>query len=198
MKLIIASHNPGKIAEFKSLFESFDLQVQSLLDFPEIPEIEETGTTFEENARLKAETIAKEMNCLALSDDSGLCVPILNNEPGVYSARYAGEEKDDEKNRLKLLEKLKGLDGDQRKAYFTTVIVLASPQKDSLVVEGNVEGIITKEPIGEGGFGYDSLFYYPADQQTFAQISAERKNQISHRGQAVEKLKEKLNDWLEG
>ncbi|MGF3066003.1 XTP/dITP diphosphatase [Facklamia sp. P12945] len=198
MKLIIASHNPGKIAEFKALFEAFDLQVQSLLDYPEIPEVEETGTTFEENARLKAETIAKEMNCLALSDDSGLCVPALNNEPGVYSARYAGEEKNDERNRLKLLENLKEFNGDQRKAYFTTVIVLADPQKDSLVVEGNVEGIITKEPIGEGGFGYDSLFYYPQDQQTFAQISAERKNQISHRGQAVEKLKEKLNDWLEG
>ncbi|MGF3225787.1 XTP/dITP diphosphatase [Facklamia sp. P12932] len=198
MKLIIASHNPGKIAEFKALFEAFDLQVQSLLDYPEIPEVEETGTTFEENARLKAETIAKEMNCLALSDDSGLCVPALNNEPGVYSARYAGEEKNDERNRLKLLENLKEFNGDQRKAYFTTVIVLADPQKDSLVVEGNVEGIITKEPIGEGGFGYDSLFYYPQDQQTFAQISAERKNQISHRGQAVEKLKGKLNDWLEG
>ncbi|MGX7108177.1 XTP/dITP diphosphatase [Facklamia miroungae] len=198
MKLIIASHNPGKIAEFKALFENIDLQVQSLLDYPEVEEVEETGKTFEENARLKAETIANQMNCLALSDDSGLCVPKLNNEPGVFSARYAGEEKDDEKNRLKLLDNLKGFEGADRKAYFITSIVLADPQKDSLIVEGMVEGMITKEPVGQGGFGYDSLFYYPEDQKTFAQMSAERKNEISHRGRAVKNLQEKLNDWLEG
>ena len=197
MKLLIASHNPGKIKEFEKLLNRFGLEVTSLLEYPSVSDVEETGETFEENARLKAETIANSLNCLAIADDSGLCVPALNHEPGVYSARYAEPEKDDQKNRQKLLERMKELSGDQRAAYFTTCIVVAAPGKDSLVVRGQVDGLITNQEIGEHGFGYDSLFYYPKDQLTFAQMSPERKNQISHRGQAVEKLKEQLPAWLE-
>lgn len=197
MKLLIASHNPGKIAEFKKLFNPYGYQVVSLLDFPDIEEVEETGNSFEENARLKAESIAKQLQMLTLADDSGLCVPALNNEPGIYSARYAGEPKNDEKNRLKLLERMKHLKGEERAAYFITCIVLASPSKDSLVVEGKVWGSITEEAKGEGGFGYDALFYYPGAQMTFAQMQSDQKNKISHRGLAVLSLKEKLADWME-
>lgn len=198
-KLIIASHNHGKIKEFKSMFANLPLQVESLVDYPEIGEIEETGTTFEENARLKAETIAKQLNCLAIADDSGLCVPALKGEPGVYSARYSGVAKpnQDQANIEKLLREMSGFTGSERDAYFVSCIVVASPDKESLVVEGRVDGQITDSVKGHDGFGYDPLFLYPEDGMTFAQMSLDRKNQISHRARAVARLKEKFPSWLE-
>ncbi|WP_124058853.1 XTP/dITP diphosphatase [Vaginisenegalia massiliensis] len=198
MKLIIASHNTGKIKEFQALFSQFpQIELTSLIDYPEIAEVEETGMTFEENARLKAETIAQQMNCLALSDDSGLVVPSLNGEPGVYSARYAGLEKNDQANIDKLLANLEGKSAQERKAYFVSCLVLSHPKVDSLVVEGRAYGHILPQVTGDQGFGYDPVFFSDEEQASFAEIPLERKNQISHRAKALAKLLEVLPDWLE-
>lgn len=197
LKLVIASQNKGKIQEFKQLFAPLGIQVTSLLDYPEIPEVDETGDTFEANARLKAETIAHTLNCLVLSDDSGLVVPALNGEPGVYSARYAGEPKDDQRNIEKLLTQLHDVQAPNRMAYFVCCLVVAHPKKASLVIEGRAYGEIAHEVHGAGGFGYDPVFYVPDEGQTFAQLGSERKNQISHRANALKSLMLELPKWLE-
>ena len=197
MKLLIASHNAGKVQEFQQLLAPLGLEVCSLLDYPEIEEVKETGTTFEENARLKAEQIAREMHCLTLADDSGLSVPSLDNEPGVYSARYAGQPKDDGKNRQKLLKKMEDFTGPDRAGHFTTCIVVAYPGAESLVVQGQVAGRITHEEKGQAGFGYDSIFLYEPLGLTFAEMEPAVKNQISHRAVAVAKLQDQLGGWLE-
>lgn len=197
MKLLIASHNKGKVAEFEKLLKPKGFDITSLIDYPELEEVEETGQTFEENARLKAEIIAKELNCLCLSDDSGLSVPILNGEPGVFSARYAGEPSDDQKNIDKLLSKLEGYHGEDRAAFFSTCIVLAYPGRDSLVVEGKVDGLIAYEEHGNNGFGYDPVFIYEPENKTFAELSSDQKNKISHRARAVVNLMREMPKWLE-
>lgn len=194
-KLLIASHNKGKIAEFAKLFEDFKIEVTSLLDYPEIEEVEETGSTFEENARLKAETIANMLNTMVLADDSGLSVDTLDGRPGVFSARYAGEHGNDALNNEKLLNDLKG--NSHRDAHFTCCLVLAHPKMPSLVVEGQADGIILEEIKGTEGFGYDPLFYVESEQKTFAELTAERKNEISHRGKAIKKLMAAMPEWLE-
>ena len=196
MKLVIATQNKGKVAEFKRLFAPHGIEVVSLLDYPELPDVEETGMTFEENARLKAETIANLLQLPVLADDSGLNVPYLNGEPGVYSARYAGEPKSDAANIQKLLTKLEGASPAERQAYFVTCLVLASPNHESVVVEGRAYGEITTEVRGEGGFGYDPVFYVENERATFAEIPAERKNQISHRANALQALFAQLPEWL--
>ena len=197
MKVIIASHNQGKIKEFMELFAPLDMEVQSLLDFPELAEVEETGVTFEANARLKAEQIAKELNCIALADDSGLVVPALNGEPGIYSARYSGEPKDDTRNNQKLLARLNEEKATDRSAYFVSCIVVAHPKMDSLVVEGRAHGEILEELRGVEGFGYDPLFYVASENSTFAEISLSIKNTISHRANATAQLLDLLPTWLE-
>lgn len=195
---MIASHNKGKIREFNEMFKNSDIEVKSLLDYPEISEVEETGTTFQENARLKAETIANELKVITLADDSGLVVPALNGAPGVYSARYSGEPKDDKRNNEKLLKEMEQFDDEKRKAYFQSVLVLAYPENESLVVEGKVDGYILKELSGSDGFGYDPLFYYPEKKQSFAEMTLEEKNRISHRANAMNKLKNKIGKWIKG
>lgn len=195
---MIASHNKGKIREFNEMFRNSDIEVKSLLDYPEISEVEETGTTFQENARLKAETIANELKVITLADDSGLVVPALNGAPGVYSARYSGEPKDDKRNNQKLLKEMEQFDDEKRKAYFQSVLVLAYPENESLVVEGKVDGYILKELSGSDGFGYDPLFYYPEKKQSFAEMTLEEKNRISHRANAMNKLKNKIDKWIKG
>lgn len=197
MKVIIASHNAGKIKEFNEMFAPLDMEVQSLLDFPELAEVEETGTTFEANARLKAEQIAKELNCIALADDSGLVVPALNGEPGIYSARYSGEPKDDTRNNQKLLDRLKEVNASDRSAYFVSCIVVAHPKMASLVVEGRAHGEILEELRGVEGFGYDPLFYVESEESTFAEIPLSVKNKISHRANATAQLLDLLPSWLE-
>lgn len=198
LKVLIASHNKGKVKEFKQMFQALELEVESLLDYPEIEEVEETGSTFEANARLKAETIAQIMNCMVLADDSGLVVPALDGEPGVYSARYSGEPKDDTRNNLKLLERLEEVATEDRSAYFVSCLVMAYPNHESLIVEGRAYGEILPELKGTDGFGYDPLFYVEQEGYTFAEISLERKNQISHRANATKQLLEELPKWLEG
>lgn len=198
MKVLIASHNKGKIKEFKYLFNEANLEVTSLLDYPDLEEVEETGITFEENARLKAETIANQLGFITIADDSGLVVPVLNGAPGVYSARYSGEPKDDGRNNQKLLNELAGVTGDDRQAYFISCLVLAYPEHESLVVEGRAPGVILEELRGEEGFGYDPLFFYPSMDKTFAQMTQAEKNQVSHRARAMAKLQEEMPAWLKG
>ncbi|TLQ48916.1 XTP/dITP diphosphatase [Ruoffia tabacinasalis] len=196
MIVMIASHNQGKIKEFKEMFKNTDIEVKSLLDYPDVEEVEETGTTFEENARLKAETIANELQVIALADDSGLVVPSLNGKPGVYSARYSGEPKDDQRNNQKLLTEMASFEGEDRQAYFQSVLVLAYPNNESLVVEGRAKGYILKELSGDDGFGYDPLFYYPEKDQTFAEMPLAEKNKISHRAKAMQELNKKIDTWM--
>ncbi len=198
MKLLIASHNSGKIEEFKKLFAKYAFEVVSLLDYPELDEVEETGSTFEENARLKAETIANMLNIIAIADDSGLVVDDLNGAPGVYSARYSGEPKDDQRNKLKLLDELSKIPDSQRQAHFISCIVAAYPNYPSLVVEGKVFGTILEQERGMDGFGYDSLFYYQPKDKTFAELGLQEKNKISHRSAAFEKLMKEFPAWIEG
>ena len=197
MKLVIATQNKGKVAEFERLLGPKGIEVVSLLDYPDLPEVEETGDSFEANARLKAESIAKLLNLPVLADDSGLVVPYLNGAPGIYSARYAGQPKSDKANIDKLLREMSQARGDQRQAYFVTCLVLASPDHDSYVVEGRAYGTVALEPSGDSGFGYDPVFYVDQEGATFAQIPLSRKNQISHRANAIKALLASLPEWLE-
>ncbi|MGG5358419.1 MULTISPECIES: ribonuclease PH [unclassified Enterococcus] len=196
--VVIATRNPGKAREFAEIFGKNGYQVKTLLDYPELPDVEETGTTFEENARLKAETIAGILKQPVLADDSGLKVDALGGMPGVYSARFAGEHKSDAANNAKLLHELTGVPDEKRTAQFHCTLVFAEPGKDSLVVEAEWPGKIARIPQGENGFGYDPLFIPENSSQSAAELSNEEKNEQSHRGQALKKLAEVWETWLEG
>jgi XTP/dITP diphosphohydrolase len=189
-KLLIASNNPKKIKEIKEILgDFFDI----FLTFKEcgLESPEENGETFKENSLIKATYGCEKTGYITLADDSGLCVDYLNGEPGVYSARYA-EEGNDKKNYQKLLDKLQGIPKEYRSAHFISVIALVYPDGRKIICEGKVDGIIDTEPRGENGFGYDPVFYLPQYQCTMAQLPAEEKNKISHRGKALKKLKEEL------
>lgn len=194
--IIIATSNEGKAREFKELFTSYGYEIKTLLDFPEIGDVPETGNTFAENAFQKASAISKELNTIVLADDSGLEVDVLNGKPGIYSARFAGEHGNDEKNNKKLLAALEGLPLEERTANFHCSLVMVGPDKEPLHVEGEVDGQILEEERGRHGFGYDPLFYLPELDQTMAELPSEQKNKISHRARAIEKLKEHLDEWL--
>lgn len=188
--IVIATHNVGKAKEFEALFSQFQIEVKTLRDYPEIGEIEETGTTFEENATIKAETIANALGKIVIADDSGLMVDALDGRPGVYSARYAGEDRDDQKNNEKLLQELDGIEEAKRTARFYCALAVASPLEATNVVHGTCEGRITYEPVGENGFGYDPLFFVESLGKTMAQLTKEEKNNISHRANAIKNLEE--------
>ena len=196
--LVLASRNKGKSAEIKNLLKDFPVTIKDLHDFGPIPPVEETGTTFDENAYIKASFTARILGLPAIADDSGLCVDILNGAPGVYSARYAGENATDEQRCVKLLEDLKG--PSNRKAAFECVISIAVPPGPALTYEGRCEGIIANKPAGTNGFGYDPIFFYPPLKKTFAELSIEEKNKISHRGIALREMRyefDKILIWLE-
>lgn len=195
--IVIATGNPGKVKEFEALFAKEGYQIKTLKDYPDLPDVAETGHTFEENARLKAETIAQILQQPVLADDSGLIVDALNGMPGVYSARFAGEEKNDAANNAKLLHELTEIPDDQRTARFHCTLVFAAPKKESLVVSADWEGLIGRIPRGDNGFGYDPLFIVPELNKTAAELSQEEKNKLSHRAQAVTKLEKVWLDWLE-
>ncbi|SDK15463.1 non-canonical purine NTP pyrophosphatase, RdgB/HAM1 family [Alkalibacterium thalassium] len=195
--IVIATRNKGKASEFEALFNKKGYAVQTLLDYPEVSDIEETGITFQENALLKAETIAEQFETLVLADDSGLKVKALHGQPGVYSARYAGEEKNDAKNNAKLLNELADVKDEDRTAVFHCSLALAMPGKNSLVVDGEVAGKIIGVPRGENGFGYDPLFYLEDKKKTMAELTEEEKNKISHRAVALENLESVFDDWLQ-
>lgn len=189
-EILIATKNKGKIKEFSDLFAEKGVKVSSLLDFPTIDDVEETGTTFIENAKIKAETISKQFNKIVVADDSGLCVDTIGGRPGVYSARYAGEAKNDDANLQKVLMELEGVPYEKRTARFHCVLAVAIPNEETRIFEGTCEGYITDKPEGENGFGYDPIFYIPTKKQTMAQLSSDEKNKISHRANAMKKLEE--------
>ncbi|MGV3488377.1 MAG: XTP/dITP diphosphatase [Tuberibacillus sp.] len=191
-KVLIASKNEGKVKEFKRLLSPLGLEVASLNDYSESPDVEETGTTFQENARLKAEAISEKYECMAISDDSGLVIDALGGAPGVYSARYAGEEKDDQKNIEKVLSELDGVPMEKRTAHFVCVLAVSRPGEPTFFVEGECHGLIATAPSGDGGFGYDPIFYVPEIGKTFAELTSDAKNRISHRARALKKLESRL------
>ena len=194
--LLIATRNEGKTAEFRKLFGKLGYEVENLNDYPDLPEVAETGMTFEENARLKAETISQLTGKMVLADDSGLQVDVLGGLPGVWSARFAGVGATDDENNIKLLHELAMVfDIKDRSAHFHTTLVVASPDKESLVVEADWPGYIAHEPKGENGFGYDPLFLVGETGKTSAELTIEEKNAQSHRAQAVQKLLEVFPAW---
>ena len=192
--LVIATRNKGKTKEIKALLNDFPVEIKNLDDFGPIPHLEEDGDTFDENAYKKASFAARILGLPALADDSGLIVEALDGAPGIHSARYAGENATDEQRYLKLLEDMKGK--SNRKAAFECVISIAVPTGPALTYEARCEGLITTEPAGSNGFGYDPIFFYPPYNKTFAQITGEEKNRISHRGKALAELKSEFDKVL--
>ncbi|RZT22146.1 MULTISPECIES: XTP/dITP diphosphatase [Fictibacillus] len=190
MKILIATKNIGKVKEFQAMFKDFGIEVISLLDIKNSPDVEETGVTFEENAIIKAEAICSIMNIPVIADDSGLEVDALEGRPGVYSARYAGSEKSDEANMDKVLNELKEIAEPNRTARFVCALAFARPDKKTFVVRGTCEGEILSERRGNEGFGYDPIFYLPRLDCSMAELSKEEKNNISHRAVALQKLKD--------
>jgi XTP/dITP diphosphohydrolase len=199
-RILVASTNPGKLKELREMLGS-NIEWVGLRDFPNIPEIEEDGATFAENARKKALGYAKASGLWTLADDSGLVVDAIGGQPGIKSARFAGAKvKDrkiiDRKNIEKLLMLLKDIPKEKRTARFVCCLCLASPEKILAETRGEVEGIIIDEPAGENGFGYDPVFFVPKLNKTVAQLSSEAKNAISHRGNAIRKLEPLLGNFL--
>jgi XTP/dITP diphosphohydrolase len=192
--LVIATRNRGKTAEIEALLKDYPVKIKNLKDFGPIPEIEEDGSSFEENAYKKASFAARVLGFPALSDDSGLVVEALSGAPGVFSARYGGENLTDEERCTKLLDEMKGK--TDRKAHFECVISVAVPTGNALTYEGRCEGIITDRLCGTSGFGYDPVFYYPLLKKTFAEMSMEEKSAVSHRGKALSELKNEFGKVL--
>jgi len=195
-QIIIATKNKGKAKDFEALFNPLGYEVKTLHDVAEDMEIEETGTTFEENALLKATSLANHLQSMVIADDSGLEIDVLNGRPGIYSARYAGEEKSDEANIDKVLKELEGIKESEKTARFVCAIAVASPNKEPFTVRGTCEGIIGTERKGTNGFGYDPIFYVPSEHKMMAELTAEQKGAISHRGNAIKKLSFVLEDLI--
>ena len=192
MELVIATRNEKKRQEIVELLEGLDVKVRSLSDIPFVPEVIEEGESFKENAATKAIEVAKFTGMTALADDSGLEVDVLCGEPGLHSARFAGEDQDDEANIQKLLKLMEGVPEEKRKARFRCCVAIAKPEGLVKVVEGTCEGIIGLRPEGSYGFGYDPVFIAPDYNQTFAQLGPEVKNRISHRAKALKKARKVL------
>ena len=193
-KFVLATHNPGKLKEMSDILARFGVEVVSPGDLGITVDVEETGTTFAENAMLKAKAICAAAKLPAIADDSGLCVDALNGGPGVYSARYGGEGLDDRGRYMLLLNNMRGQ--TTRAAHFACAIACAFPNGDTLTAEGRCDGTIAFAPMGEGGFGYDPVFFVPEKAKTFGQLTAEEKSAISHRGRALESFVGKLETYL--
>ena len=186
MKIFLATKNIGKINEFKKLVENKNMEVLSILDSEDIPEVEENGNTFEENSQKKAVEIAKYLNMVTISDDSGLCVDYLDGAPGIYSARYSGKDATDEKNIDKLLIDMK--QAEDRKAKFVSVVSVGKPNGEVYSFRGEATGKILSERIGSNGFGYDPVFLSDDLGKSFGEASSDEKKSVSHRARAFEKL----------
>ena len=194
MKLVLASQNKGKLKEMQAILGELGIEVVLQSELGLAVDVEETGTTFAENATLKAKAVMKASGLPAIADDSGLCVDWLQGAPGIYSARYGGVDSDEERNQL-LLNNMKGaLD---RSAHFHADIVCCFPNGDILNTAGDIFGTIAYAPNGEGGFGYDPIFFVPSLRKTLAQVPAEDKNAISHRGNALRAMAVKLKEYME-
>ena len=188
MKLVLATNNAHKLSEIRQILGDRFEEILSLRDLGITQDIEETGTTLKENAIIKATTIMKITGLPTLADDTGLMVDALNGEPGVYSARYAGEQHDDKANVAKLLKNLEPYKGKERSAHFVTCMVIAYPNGKIKAVEGRTDGEITTSPSGKNGFGYDPVFYSYDLNKVFAEATPEEKNSVSHRGRALAKI----------
>jgi XTP/dITP diphosphohydrolase len=195
MKIILATHNRDKEKELQDSLQGINIEICSLFDFPEIGDIEETGTTLLENSLLKARTVFNITGIPTIADDTGLEVDFLDGAPGVYSARYAGNNVSYQDNVNKLLIKLDGVPREKRKAKFRTVVTYID-KNEELWTEGRIDGIISESIIGDGGFGYDPIFFVPHIGKTFAELSSAEKNKISHRGIALQKLRKILINVL--
>ena len=193
-KFVLATHNPGKLAEMKAILSRLGVEVLSPAEAGVEVDVEETGTTFAENAMLKAKAVCAAACLPAIADDSGLCVDALNGGPGVYSARYGGEGLDDGQRCLLLLRSMRGQ--GTRAAHFSCAVACAFPNGDTLTAEGRCDGAIAFAPLGDGGFGYDPVFLIPEKGKTFGQLGAEEKSKISHRGRALAAFTEKLGTYL--
>ena len=194
--VVVATRNSGKLFEIKDILKSLEVSVVSLSSYPDIPPIEETGSTFEENAVLKAKQVADITGCLTLADDSGLEVDYLGGKPGIRSARFAGDHATDPMNNAKLLEDMKNVPLNQRQARFICVVALARPCEIIGTVKGTCEGIINEYELGVNGFGYDPLFMVRDYNATFAELQQEIKNKISHRAKALNKAVIMLEKYL--
>lgn len=195
MKVVLASKNKHKLLEISKITEQFDIELVLQSELGIDLDVEETGTTFEENSFIKAEAVMKATGLPALADDSGIAVDALNGEPGVYSARYGFDDSLDDWGRLLLLLKnTEHVPDGQRQAQFVCVITLVMPDGRTIQARGEVHGELLRAPAGEGGFGYDPIFYYPPYGKTLAEVSAEEKNQVSHRARALNIFYEKLKE----
>lgn len=196
--LVVATRNKGKSRELREFLADFPVEIRDLNDFGPIPEPVEDGATFEENAYKKASFTAKVLGIPALADDSGLEVEALGGEPGVYSARYAGEKATDPENNTKLLKAMEGV--KNRAALFCCVLSLAVPAGPALTYEATCEGVLLEAPRGENGFGYDPLFFHPESGKSFAEMTLDEKSRVSHRGKALAELREefaKVLKWID-
>lgn len=194
MKLVVATNNPHKVKEIVNILKGQNYEILSLKNFPDAPVVIEDGSTFEENAVKKSSIIAKHTGLLALADDSGLEVDVLNGEPGVKSARFAGENATDEDRNRKLLNLIRDVPESKRNARFKCAIALSNPQGDTHVVLGVCEGSIAFEPRGNKGFGYDPIFVVPCYGKTFAELGPDIKNRISHRAIALQQILKVLSN----
>ena len=195
MKVVLASKNKHKWEEIRKITEKLDIQLVMESELGVDIDVEETGTTFEENSLLKARAVMEATGLPALADDSGIAVDALNGEPGIYSARYGFDDSLDDWGRLRLLLKnMENVPDDQRQAKFVCVISMVTPEGDVIQARGEVHGTILRSPAGEGGFGYDPIFYYPPFGKTLAEVSAEEKNQVSHRARALNRFYDKLKE----
>jgi len=194
LALVVATRNRGKTAEIKDLLKDFDVTIKNLDDFGPIPEVEEDGDTFDENAYKKASFAARVLGLPALADDSGLLVEALGGAPGVHSARYAGKNATDEERYTRLLQAMK--DQANRRAAFECVISIAVPTGPALTYEARCEGLIAEQAAGSNGFGYDPVFYYPPLNKTFAELTLQEKSRVSHRGKALAELQKEFDKVL--
>lgn len=196
MKLVLASKNKGKLKEMQAILEGLGVEVVLQSELGIDVDVEETGTTFAENALIKAEAVCKASGLAAIADDSGLCVDALQGAPGVYTARYGGEGLDDEGRYRLLLNNMKGL--SPRTCHFVSAIACVFPDGTVLRAEGSCDGTVAYAPMGTDGFGYDPIFFVPKMKKTFAQLSAEEKNALSHRGNALRAFAGVLEEHLRG
>ena len=192
MKIFLATKNKGKIEEFKKMMEGRRVEVLSILDNIDIPDVVEDGKTFEENSAKKALEIAKYTGIITISDDSGLCVNALDGMPGIYSARYSGEDATDDKNMDKLLKDMENVPEEKRDAYFVSVVSIAYPDGKIESFRGETKGKILYQREGKNGFGYDPIFYSEELGKSFGKSTPEEKKRVSHRGKAFRKLKEEV------
>jgi XTP/dITP diphosphohydrolase len=195
-RLLLATTNLKKLRELKELLADLPVECLSLRDYPEVETVEEIGRTFEENAKIKAMSYAEQTGALTLGEDSGICVDALNGAPGVYSARFCGEFHSDDANNRKLMKMMADVSDEKRTAYYESAIALAEPGRLIGVEKGQVHGLIVRDMQGCEGFGYDPVFFYPPFQKTFGEVPAAMKHRVSHRGQALIKMRKLLKEHL--